>query len=128
MSRALIVLRTKADRDKASRWAQGVSVGSRVEFKAPRRSLPQNDLMWELLTILSNSLEWRGQKWPPEDWKDYMMHSLKRMRWMPDEDGGMVPVGMRTSDLSKDEMSDLIECIYAFGARNGVTFSDKGER
>lgn len=124
MSRALIVLRSQADRDKAARWAQGVSVGSRVEFKAPRRTLPQNDLMWELLTILSNSLEWKGQKWPPEDWKDYLMHSLKRMRWMPDEEGGMVPVGMRTSDLGKEEMSGLIELIYEFGARHDVDFGE----
>ena len=53
------------------------------------------------------------------------MHQLGNGRWMPAEDGGMVPIGMRTSDLSKQEFGDLITVIQAFAARNGVILGDE---
>lgn len=127
MGRALLILRSGADRQKAVAWIGQAPDGTRVEFKWPVRSIPQNDRMWAMLTDVSVQLDWQGQHYQPADWKDYFMHALRRARWMPDEDGGMVPVGMRTSDLSKDEMSDLLELIAAFGARHGVQFSDPAD-
>ena len=41
------------------------------------------------------------------------MHAMKQARWMPSEDGGMIPIGMRTSDLSKAEMGELMELMAA---------------
>jgi len=125
MSKALLVLSSDQIRQKAAHWIAKAPQETRVTFQGPRRSLPQNDKMWSMLTALSEQLLWHGQKWSPDDWKDYMMHSLKRARWMPDEAGGMVPVGMRTSDLSKEEMSDLIALMDEFAARNGVEFLDQ---
>lgn len=127
MGRALIVINGKAARDKAMAWLTKAPINTRVEFKSARRSIPQNDRMWAMLTDISAQLEWHGQKYLPDDWKDYFMHALRRMRWMPDEDGGMVPVGMRTSDLGKDEMGDLMTLMEAFGARHGVSFHDQAE-
>lgn len=124
MSRALVVLYGRHDREKAAGWVSRAPVGSRVEFKGPARSLDQNSTMWLWLTALATKLDWHGQKYSPDDWKDYLMHSFKRARWMPDEDGGMVPIGMRTSDLSKEEMSDFIELIIAFATRHGVTLPE----
>jgi len=37
---------------------------------------------------------------------------------------GFVTLGTSSSDLSRDEMTDLIEIIFAFGARHGVVWSD----
>ena len=126
--RAIVTLRTQADRDKASRWCQGVATGSKVIFMGPARTVPQNDLMWQLLRTISTSLEWHGQRYPPEEWKDFMAHALRRSKWMPSEDGGMVPIGLSTSSMSRAEMSDMIECIYAFGARHGVGFDAEEAR
>ena len=124
MTRATIILNSRADRDKVSRWAHGVPAGTRVEFKAPRRSLDQNALLWAMLTDVSAQVEWYGQKLSPEDWKDVCTASLRRARVVPGLDGGtFVPLGMRTSDMSKAEFSDLIELIRAFAAERGVTFS-----
>lgn len=122
MSRALIIIQTDADRAKAAAWCRKAPEGTRVEFKKARRSADQNALMWAKLTELSAQLTWHGQRYTPEDWKDYLMHALKRARWMPDEDGGLVPIGMRTSDLSKEEMGDLLDLMDEFAARHGVTF------
>lgn len=120
MGRALLVLSSTAIREKAISWITKAPDDTRVTFQGPRRSLPQNDTMWLWLTRISEQLEWKGQRYSPEDWKDYLMHSLRRARWMPDEEGGMVPIGMRTSDLSKEEMSDLLEVIQVFCAKHGV--------
>lgn len=124
MSRALIILSDDAERKKAVKWIMLAPVNTRVEFKKARRSVDQNDLMWARLQEISRQLDWHGQKYSKDDWKDYMMHALKRARWMPSEDGGMVPIGMRTSDLSRDEMSELLDFIDAFAARHGLVFKE----
>lgn len=124
MPRALLVLSSPDIRAKAIDWIKRLPDLSRVEFKKPRRSIPQNDLLWARLTELSEKLIWHGQRYSPEDWKDYLMHALKKARWMPGEDGGMVPIGMHTSDLSKGEFTDLLDLMDAFAARHGVYFND----
>ena len=44
---------------------------------------------------------------------------------MPGIDPGTyVPLGMRTSDMSKEEMGLLLDLIAAFAAERGVTFRD----
>lgn len=124
MSRALVILRSSAERSKAASWCHKLPSGTRVEFKETKRTIPQNDRMWAMLTDVSTQLTWHGQRYTPDDWKDYFMHALRKARWMPDEDGGMVPIGMRTSDLSVSEMGDLMEVMAAFGARHGVIWSE----
>lgn len=127
MGRAVLILNAMSKRLQALDWIRRAPIGTRITFQGPQRSLPQNDKMWAMLTEVSEQLDWHGQKYVPDDWKDYMMHGLRRGRWMPDEDGGMVPIGMRSSKLSKEEFADLITFIEAFGARHGVVFSEGGQ-
>lgn len=123
--RAHIVLRTANDRAKAVRWINGVPEGSRVEFKAPRRSNDQNALMWSLLAPIAAKVDWYGEKLSTEDWKQMFVASLKKARVVPGLDGtGFVVLGLRTSDMSKDEMSNLIELIHAFAAERGVELGE----
>jgi hypothetical protein len=126
MSRALVTIRKDEDRERVSKWAAQAPPGTRVEFKAPRRSLPQNDRLWAMLTDIARQVDWYGQKLTPEDWKDVFTASLRKARVVPGIDGGFVPLGMRTSDMSKGEMSDLFELISAFGAEHNVRFGDDG--
>jgi hypothetical protein len=37
------------------------------------------------------------------------------------------PIGFRTSKLTKPEMSDLIEFIYAYASKHGVKWSEEYE-
>lgn len=126
MSRHLITIRTAADRDRAAKYVAAAPYGTRVEFKASKRTLPQNDKMWSMLTDISAQLRWHGAKLKPNDWKLVFLDSLKReLRMVPNLDGtGFVPLGRSSSDLSKQEMSDMIELMHAFGARHGVVFHD----
>lgn len=122
MSRAVILLTNPETKDRAIRWIRGAKPGTRLTFQEAKRTVPQNDRMWAQLTEVARQLDWHGQKYSPDDWKDYFMHAMKRARWMPSEDGGMVPIGMRTSDLDKAEMGELMDLIEAFGAEHGVEF------
>ena len=127
MARAVIILRKDADRKKAAHWCAIGPVGTRVEYKAPKRSLPQNDLMWSCLTEIAAQLTWHGIRLTSDDWKLVFLDALKReVRMVPNIDNsGFVNLGRSSSDLSKDEMSDLLEIIYAFGAKHGVIFKSE---
>ncbi|RMF04817.1 MAG: NinB family protein [Alphaproteobacteria bacterium] len=126
MPRALIILRSERDRQRAIDWAKRAPLGTRIEFKAARRSLPQNALMWTMLTDIATQKRYHGVKLSPNDWKLLFLDALKReVRTVPNLDGnGLVPLGRSSSDLSKEEMSDLLELIAAWGAQNGVVFND----
>lgn len=128
MARHVLVLVNDNIRNRAIDWVKRAPPGTRLEFKGPKRSLPQNDRMWAMLTDVSTQLRWHGLKLPPDDWKLIFLDALKHeLRMVPNLDGnGFVGLGRSSSDLSKSEMGDLMELIAAFGARNGVKFHDGG--
>ena len=127
MSRATLVLSNQTVREKAARWAMQAKPGTRVEFKAPKRSLDQNSRLWACLTDIADQLDWHGQKLRTDEWKLLFMDALDReVKAIPALDGkGFVNLGTSSSDLSVGEMSDLLELINEFGARNGVVFHDR---
>lgn len=126
MSRYLITLRGQAERDRAMRVVAAAPFGTRVEIKAVKRSGPQNDRMWAMLTDVAQQLPWHGVKLRPDDWKLIFLDALKRERRMvPNIEGdGFVDLGRSSSDLTKSEMSDLFELMTAFGVKHGVIFAD----
>jgi hypothetical protein len=128
MSRALITLNSQLDRERAITWLKRSPPGTRVEFKASKRTIAQNDKMWALLTDVARQVPWDGKKLRPADWRDLFIDALKReLRVVPTLDGaGVLSLGRSSADLSKVEMSDLIELIYAFGANHGVVFFEPG--
>jgi len=123
--RVHIVINSKADREQAIRWAGGVPAGTRIDFKAPRRSNDQNAKMWAMLTEISEQVKWHGHHLTADDYKSLFTAGLRKAFVVPDLDGsGFVMLGLRTSDMSKEEMSDMIELMYKFGAEHGVQFHD----
>ena len=128
MTRATLILTDDAQRLKATSWVNKVPVGTRIEFKAPKRSLPQNDRFWAMLTDIAQQLRWHGMKLTPDDFKLVFMDALKReVRIVPNINGdGFVNLGRSSSDLTKQEMSDLMTIIEEFGARHNVVFHDPG--
>lgn len=129
MSRAVIILNHQGDRAKAAQWASVAPEGTRVEFKRAKRTLPQNDRMWAMLTDIAEQVEWHGMKLTPDDWKLVFMDALDReLRMVPNIDGnGFVALGKSSSSLTIAEMGDLMELISMFGAKHGVTFKDDQE-
>lgn len=115
-------------RDKACEMIRKAPKGYRITLQETKRSVPQNDRMWAMLTQISLQCVWHGQRYTPDDWKDYFMHSLNNGRWMPSEDGGMIPIGRSTSKLGKQEHSLLTEIIEGFANRHGIDLMAQNER
>jgi hypothetical protein len=126
MSRAIVTINREFDRMRAANWINTAPIGTRVEFKASKRSIPQNDRMWAMLTDVATQLAHHGQRLTANQWKLLFLDALGRESvTVPALDGkGIVSLGMSSSDLSKEEMSDLIEFIAEFGTRHGVKFND----
>lgn len=126
MSRALIVIGSDRDRERAAAWARKAPYNCRIEFKEPKRTVPQNDRMWAMLTEVAAQVPYHGLRLSADDWKLLFLDALKReVRMVPNLDSsGFVSLGRSSSDLSKSEMADLIELIHEFGARHGVRFKD----
>ena len=129
MSRALLVLHNDAMRAKATDWIAKAPKDTRVEFKGPRRSLPQNDRFHAMLRDISEQATHFGRSYSMDAWKALFLHALgKEASFIPTLDGsGAVPVGQSSSDLSIEEMADLITFMIQWGEANGVRFHDSEE-
>ena len=129
MSRALVVCYSQADRRKAADWCMKAPTGTRIEFKASKRTLPQNDRMWSMLTEVATQVTHLGNRYTPDQWKVLFMHACGReVQFLPGlDEKTFIPWGQSSSDLSKEEMSELIEFIFAWGAEHGVTFHDDAQ-
>ncbi len=118
-----IILR--GNRDTAHRIVAVAPAGFVLNVRPPRRSGDQNDKMWAMLGDVSRAKP-EGRTMTPDVWKALFMHSLDHtQRFEQALDGnGMVPVGFRSSRMTKALMSDLIETIYEYGERHGVAWND----
>lgn len=129
VGRALLVLNGSVERSKAAHWVSKAPAGTRVMFQGPKRSLDQNSAMWRLLTKVAEQHLHFGQKLTPDDYRLIFLDALKReVRMVPALDGrGFVNLGRSSSDLSKEEFSDLLELITAWCAQNGIDIDDSSE-
>jgi hypothetical protein len=85
--------------------------------------------MWPMLRDFSKQVQWQVNGAltyiEPEDWKDIFTAALrKHHRVAMGLDGGFVFLGMRTSKMTKDQMIELIELMYAEGSERGVVWTD----
>lgn len=113
-------------REPIHRVVNAAPRGSIITIKPPRRTLDQNALMWARLTDISIAQP-EGRSLTPDVWKSLFLHALDHaQRFEMALDGkGMVPVGFRSSRLSKTQMADLITLIEEYGARHNVKWSNE---
>ena len=101
-----------------------------IVIQERKRTTDQNRRMWPLLHDLSRQVEWYGQKYTPDDWKDLITALVaksknEQQRTAPGIGGGVVMFGSRTSKMRVSEMVEVIEAIYWFGTEQNVKFSDE---
>ena len=113
-----------ADRVRAAVIQSAAERPVEVVIREPKRSLDQNAKLWAVLSDVSRQVDWHGQRLTKEEWKDVMTAALKRQKVVPGLDGGFVVLGTSTRRMSKQEFSDLLELIQAFGAEQGVEWGD----
>ncbi len=98
-----------------------------VEVKPASRTTEQNDKMWAMIGDIHKAIPvFNGQRMSPDRWKSVFMDALgMETEYVPKlEGGGFVPVGFKSSRLSKAQFSDLIELIQAFAAQEGVELKE----
>jgi hypothetical protein len=125
MTGQTIILSTVVSRERGKRLVEQAPQGSVLNIRKANRTNDQNALMWALLSDISRAKP-EGRELTPEVWKSLFLHALGHaQRFEMALDGnGVVPVGFRSSRLSKQEFSDLIETIYEYGARHSVRWTD----
>ena len=130
MSRQLYTLHTPEQRSKVARIVAELPKFSRVEIKGPARTRDQNAKMWAMLTDLAEQAEWAGKKRSTGDWKDLMTAAVKvaaGLEAVPGLEGGLMILGLHTSDLDVEEMADVITYMLKWGDEHGVVWSDPKE-
>ena len=99
--------------------------GYDVKSAAETRRDAQNRKLWPMLQDLQRQVpEMAG--YSTEDIKLRFLNALGvEMRFLPAlENQGAFPVGLRSSTLTVQQFAGLIELIYAYGAKHGVTWSE----
>lgn len=118
---------TEAARERVIDFIRRVPLGVIATVKQEKRSTEQNARFWAMLTDLSNQCEIAGGKYSPDVWKFMVMHAYgHEVQMLPSLNGkGFVPINYRSSHLSVGEMTDLMEWMAAYGAENGVQWSNE---
>lgn len=92
------------------------------------RSQEQNRLLWPLIADVQAQIPDMA-RFSPDDVKLRFLHAYgQELRFLPELEGaGQFPVGQRSSTLSKQQFSGLLELIFAYGAKHDVQWSAKSE-
>lgn len=102
--------------------------GYSVTISEETRTLEQNRLMWPLIKDMREQIEGMDA-FTPDQTKLRFLNALdNEMQMLPElEGGGMFVVGQRSSTLTKSQFSDLIELMFAHGAKHDVRWSRGSE-
>jgi hypothetical protein len=119
-----IILHGQTQRRFAHEAIDGAAPGSVVTISPPGRTLDQNAKLWAMLSDISRAKP-MGREHTPDVWKSLVLHACgHEMQFVAGLDGLPFPLGFRSSRLSKEQMSNVIEWLYWFGAQHGVVWSD----
>lgn len=127
MFKQYFILANDDVRQRAADAVFNVPEGFVVEIKPMNRSLDQNAKLWPMLHDLSIQVNWHGNKLSEDEWKDVLTAALKQQKVVPGLDSGFVVLGQRTSKMNKKDFSELLELAYAFGAQQGVMWSEQSK-
>ena len=119
-----VILRGDQQRELARSYIASAPADAVVKISKPGRTLSQNDKMWALLSAVSKAKP-GGRCHTPEVWKGLFMKACGHaVQFEMGLDGEPFPMGFKTSRLTKEEMSELIEFTYAWSAQNNINLQD----
>lgn len=120
-----VVIDSQYRRDLAHKLVAAAPVGAVMTISPAKRTTDQNSRFWAMLSDISRAKP-EGRVHTPEAWKALFMHALGHsVRFEMGLNGEPFPVGFRSSQLTKSQMSDLMEFMSAWAAERGVIFSNE---
>lgn len=100
-----------------------------LELKDALKSRDQEEKYHAMIGEIAQQASHMGAKWDAEDWKRLLVwqfckdSGLNEGRILPSLDGtGIVQLGQQTRKFTKEQASEFVEWLHAWGAENGVTF------
>lgn len=111
-----------------------------VTISEPTRKTVQNAKFHAMFCDIARQCEFIGGKWDAEDWKrllvDAFAHAMREAGSPLHHDGRVVPsldgqrvvqLGIQTRDFYVREAAEFITYLYAWGAEQGVLWSEPEE-
>lgn len=100
-----------------------------LEIKDALKSRDQEEKYHAMIGEIAKQAIHMGAKWDAEDWKRLLVDQfckdigLKKGAIIPSLSGdGIVQLGFQTRYFTKEQASEFVEWLHAWGAENGVTF------
>lgn len=126
MSKRVFILSHEEARQRAALFLATAPQGYVVTFSEASRSLEQNAAQWPILEAFSQQLEWPVNgamtKLSPEEWKDVLSAAFQgeTVRLAFGLNGGVVMLGLRTSEMGKKRFSEWLDFLHSVAADRGV--------
>ena len=103
-----------------------------LEIKAVNKSREQEEKYHAMIGDIAKQASHLGSKWDAESWKRLLVDQFLRENGMyngkilQNLDGtGIVQLGFQTRNFTKEQASDFVEWLHAWGAENGITYTEK---
>jgi len=98
-----------------------------LEIKATDKTREQELKYHAMIDEIAKQASHMGAKWSSEDWKRLLVdqfckeNGIKTGVVIPNLSGdGIVQLGMQTRKFTKEQASDFVEFLYAWGAEHGI--------
>lgn len=103
-----------------------------LEIKSIKRSNEQNEKYHAMIGDIAEQASHLGSKWDSESWKRFLLWQFAKDtntnqgQIVPSLDGtGIIQLGFQTRNFTKEQASEFVEWLHAWGAENGITFTEK---
>ena len=100
-----------------------------LEVKDAGKSREQEEKYHAMIGEVAKQAQHLGAKWDAESWKRLLVeqfckdNGLKTGAVIPNLAGdGIVQLGTQTRNFTKEQASEFVEWLYAWGAERGVTY------
>lgn len=100
-----------------------------LEIKDATKSRHQEEKYHAMIGEIAKQAQHLGAKWDAESWKRLLVdqfckdNGLKTGAVIPNLSGdGIVQLGMQTRNFTKEQASEFVEWLHAWGAEHGVTY------
>jgi len=102
-----------------------------LEIKSASKTCPQNSKYHAMIDEIAQQASHLGAKWDAEDWKRLLvdqfikeMNGVGGSKIIPSLDGtGIIQLGFQTRKFTKEQASEFVEFLHAWGAEHGIVYS-----
>ena len=102
-----------------------------LEIKDASKSRVQEEKYHAMIGEVAKQASHMGSKWDAESWKRLLVDQfckdsgIKTSVVIPNLSGdGIVQLGMQTRKFTKEQASEFVEWLHAWGAQHGITYSE----